>query len=118
VSVLALLEDDDATLLARHGRWYIPDRDPRWLRRNALVVLGNIVHDRDPRTARRVRTVLRHHLGADDPMLVAHAVWAARRLGEHDLLAGLVDHPDPQVRAELAADLTADTVATTTGAAR
>ena len=27
---------------AAWGRWYLADRDPRWLRRNALVVLGNI----------------------------------------------------------------------------
>ena len=25
----------------RWGRWYLADRDPRWVRRNALVVLGN-----------------------------------------------------------------------------
>ena len=41
VDVLDLLDADDDTLLERHGRWYIAGRDPRWLRRNALVVLGN-----------------------------------------------------------------------------
>ena len=41
VDVLDLLDADDRTLLDRHGRWYIAGRDPRWLRRNALVVLGN-----------------------------------------------------------------------------
>ncbi len=41
VDVLDLLDADDETLLHRHGRWYIAGRDPRWLRRNALVVLGN-----------------------------------------------------------------------------
>src|SRR5690606_1591912 len=29
VDVLDLLEADDATLLERHGRWYLADRDPR-----------------------------------------------------------------------------------------
>ena len=33
---------DDASCSRRQGRWYIADRDPRWLRRNALVVLGNV----------------------------------------------------------------------------
>ena len=42
VDVLDLLDADDDTLLHRHGRWYIAGRDPRWLRRNALVVLGNV----------------------------------------------------------------------------
>ena len=42
VDVVAMLELDDAALLARFGRWYIAGRDPRYLRRNALVVLGNV----------------------------------------------------------------------------
>ena len=36
VDLVALLEADDDTLLAAYGRWYIPRRDPRYLRRNAL----------------------------------------------------------------------------------
>ena len=39
--VVGLLDTDDAGLLARFGRWYIPRRQPRYLRRNALIVLGN-----------------------------------------------------------------------------
>ena len=35
-------------LLARHGRWYIPRREARYLRRNALVVLGNVGDGTDP----------------------------------------------------------------------
>ena len=52
VDLVELLEADDADLLARHGRWYIPRRDPRYLRRNALVALGN-VGDADRPTSRR-----------------------------------------------------------------
>ena len=48
VPVLDLLRASDEELLARHGRWYIPGRDPDHLRRNALVVLGNIGDGRDP----------------------------------------------------------------------
>ena len=48
VDLVALLRADDETLLAAHGRWYIPERDPRHLRRNALVALGNGGRHDDP----------------------------------------------------------------------
>ncbi len=41
VSLVDWLERPDAELMARHGRLYVPDRDPRYLRRNALIALGN-----------------------------------------------------------------------------
>jgi epoxyqueuosine reductase len=77
VDVLDLLETDDATLLARHGRWYLADRDPRWWRRNALVVLGNVGDPSDART----RAVLQRYLGGPDELLAEHARWAIDRLG-------------------------------------
>ena len=80
VDVLDLLDADDETLLDRHGRWYIADRDPRWLRRNALVVLGNIADADDPRVAR----TLARYRGDADPILAEHARWASERLGLHD----------------------------------
>jgi len=52
VSLVEILDASDADVLARWGRWYIADRDPRWVRRNALVALGN-VGDRDDREVRR-----------------------------------------------------------------
>jgi epoxyqueuosine reductase len=95
--VLELLDASDDELLARHGRWYIWERDPRWIRRNALVVLGNAGDGRDPAVAGALARVL-----ADpDPILRAHAVWAAARLGRHDLLVELASDPDPLVQAEL-----------------
>src|SRR5690606_35388114 len=50
VSVLELLDPavGDDELLERFGRWYIPRRDPRHLRRNALIVLGNVGDPSDP----------------------------------------------------------------------
>jgi epoxyqueuosine reductase len=103
VDLVDLLEAGDDELLARHGRWYIPRREARYLRRNALVVLGNVADSRDPQVA----GALRRALASSDGLLRAHAVWAARRLGRDDLLVG-TDHdldadPDPLVRAELAA---------------
>ena len=77
VDVLDLLAADDQTLLDRHGRWYIAGRDPRWLRRNALVVLGNTADGHD---ARVVATLTRYREG-DDVVLAEHAHWASARLG-------------------------------------
>ena len=83
VPVLEVLAASDDELLARHGRWYIPRRQPRYLRRNALVVLGNVGDGSD----HEVEAALRRALGDPDPMLRSHAAWAAERLGRSDLLA-------------------------------
>jgi len=99
VDLLALLDEGDDALLEHFGRWYVPHREPRYLRRNALVALGNTA---DPDDA-RVEARLRHYLGHSDPMLRRHAVWAAGRLGRLDLLANRRDDSDPGVREELAA---------------
>ena len=77
VGVLELLDADDEALLQRHGRWYIAGRDPRWLRRNALVVLGNVGTADDPRT---LATLARYRNGPDE-LLADHARWASERLG-------------------------------------
>jgi epoxyqueuosine reductase len=77
VDVLELLAAGDDELMARHGRWYIPERDPRYLRRNALVVLGNVADGSDRAVSETVRRYRRH----PDAMLARHADWAARRLG-------------------------------------
>jgi epoxyqueuosine reductase len=78
VPLLELLAATDEELLARHGRWYIAGRDPRWLRRNALVALGNVGDGSDP----RVRDALATFAAGPDPVLAEHAVWAAQRLEE------------------------------------
>ncbi len=96
--LLALLDDDDAVVLAWAERWYIPRREVRYVRRNALVVLGNVG---DPADA-AVESALGRYLHHDDPLLRAHAVWAARRLGREDLVSPLAADGDPLVRAELA----------------
>ena len=98
VPVLELLEATDAQLLERHGRWYVPRREARYLRRNALVVLGNIGDGSDPLH----REVLARYVGDADPMLRSHAVWAAARLGLDDLVKRAAADPDPLVRAEVA----------------
>ena len=100
VDVFELLSMTDAELLTHYGRWYIPSRDPRYLRRNALVVMGNVA---DPLGA-GVEAALLCYLRHPDHLLRAHAIWAALRLGRGDLVdatqtegAGMA----PAVRQEL-----------------
>src|SRR5690606_3676365 len=95
--LVELLGDDDDAVLAAAGRWYVPRRDARYLRRNALVVLGNVGSSAVP----VVEALLVRYLARPDGLLRAHAVWAARRLGREDLLTAVADDPDPQVRHEL-----------------
>lgn len=96
IPVLSLLTADDRQLEEMVGRWYIPGRDLRYVRRNALVVLGNVGSAGDPDVA----MVLRRYLTGPDRLLRAHAVWAAHRLGGDQLLAG-VEADDPMVAEEL-----------------
>jgi epoxyqueuosine reductase len=97
VDVLDLMAADDKTLLARFGRWYIPRREPRYLRRNALIVLGNTASLADP----GVGDALDHALDDPDPVVRAHAVWAARRLGLDPLPNAVLTDGHPLVRAEI-----------------
>ena len=97
VDVLDVLAADDAELIDRLGRWYIPNRDADFLRRNALVVLGNVGSASDE----RVVDVVARYLAHPRALLRAHAVWAARRLGI-DVPASMADDPDEMVRNELA----------------
>ena len=101
VDLVALLATtDDAELLDRYGRWYIARREARYLRRNALVALGNVGDGHDPAT----RAVIEAHLHRqDDPMLRRHAAWAARQLAGCEDVArrAAATETDPEVLAEL-----------------
>jgi len=96
--ILALLTASDADVIERWGRWYLADRDPRWIRRNALVVLGNVGDLRDAATQQVVRDYLAH----DDPMLRVHAVWVAAQLGLAHLMPLTDPHPDVQLELQVA----------------
>ena len=103
VDVIDLLQMTDDDLMTSFGHWYVPRRQPSYLRRNALIVLGNIG---DP-SSTAVEQALRRSLSSPSDVVAAHAVWAARRLGRGDLVAearsaGLGDDdPDGLVAAEL-----------------
>ena len=78
VELAAVLRATDDELMARHGRWYIAGRDPRYLRRNALIALGNSA---DPTDAEAAGLIDDYAAGADD-LLAEHARWARGRLAE------------------------------------
>jgi epoxyqueuosine reductase len=71
-----MLTASDEELLDRHGRWYVPRRDPRYLRRNALIAMGNAGDPHDP----SVRTAVERWSRSDDEMLAEHARWALDQL--------------------------------------
>lgn len=99
VPLLDLLEADDDSILERYGRWYIPRRDPDYLRRNALIALANSAGN----TAQeRIGNVIADHLRHPSGMVRAHAVWAARTLGLSELLAIVETDADDDVLVELA----------------
>jgi epoxyqueuosine reductase len=104
-----LLTMNDEALLERFGSWYMPKRDPRYLRRNALVVLGNVASGSgsasgNPRQVETttLRCLLRRYLADEDPLLVQHAAWAARRGHADDLLHEEPWRTHPEVLAERA----------------
>lgn len=76
--LLEMLSASDDELVAEYGRWYLADRDPRWWRRNALIVLGNTADPVDP----TVRDVVHRYRCGIDPVLASHAAWAVDRLDQ------------------------------------
>jgi epoxyqueuosine reductase len=75
VDLVAWLEADGGELLDRYARLYVPRRDPRYLKRNALVALGNTG---GPEHA----AALERFADGGDELLREHAEWALRRLRE------------------------------------
>jgi epoxyqueuosine reductase len=101
VDLAELLLADDQTLLERFGHWFLPDRDPRIIRRNALIAAGNSGHA--PLVA-----LVASYTGHPDWVLRVHAIWAIRQLGGQSATTEAVfahrdrHETDSRVRAELA----------------
>ncbi len=76
VDLVEILESSDEELLDRFGRWYIPGRQARYLRRNALVALGNI----GDLTSPRLRQAILNEMANNDEMIREHACWAFDKL--------------------------------------
>jgi epoxyqueuosine reductase len=70
VSLAGWLTADDDDLRERYDRLFVPRNDPRYLRRNALVAVGNGAGDPE---------LARPYSDSDDPLLREHAEWALRR---------------------------------------
>jgi epoxyqueuosine reductase len=75
VSLVEWLQADDGELRRRYDRLYVPRNDPRYLRRNALVALGNTGGPEH-------RETLGAYAESDDQLLRDHASWALGRLEE------------------------------------
>ena len=73
VSLVDWLEAEDAELRERYARLFVPRNDPRYLRRNALVALGNSGTNEHRRHVER-------YAESDDELLREHAAWALARL--------------------------------------
>jgi epoxyqueuosine reductase len=73
VDLVSWLEQDGDALVSGLARLYVPRNDPRWLRRNALVALGNTGGSEHV-------AVLERHAADDDDVIAEHAAWALERV--------------------------------------
>jgi epoxyqueuosine reductase len=73
VTLVEWLEADGEELVNRYDRLYVPKNDPRYLKRNALVALGNS-------GGRQQRAAVEPFLEHPDPMLRDQAEWSLQRL--------------------------------------
>jgi epoxyqueuosine reductase len=69
------LEADGRALVVDHDRLYVPRNDERWLRRNALIALGNV-------GGAEHAPLLEQHSESDDEIIREHAAWALEHIRE------------------------------------
>jgi len=73
VDLVDWLESDGRGLVDEFERLYVPQNDPRWLRRNAIVALGNVGGaEHEPLLARVA--------AEGDDVEREHAHWALERI--------------------------------------
>ncbi|MDA2979056.1 MAG: HEAT repeat domain-containing protein, partial [Actinomycetota bacterium] len=99
------LADDDLSVAASH--WYVPKRNMRFVRRNALVALGNAGNGSHV-------GVLAGYLGHPDSLLRSHAAWALGRIAlgrtggataRSVLESALIDESSEEVREHISSAL-------------
>jgi epoxyqueuosine reductase len=73
VSLVDWLERSGEELVREFDRLYVPKNDARWLRRNALIALGNVGCPEDAAAASP-------YADGEDPMLAETAGWTLARL--------------------------------------
>ncbi len=98
VDLHALLTTSDHDLLQRYDHFYVPRNQARYLRRNALIALGN-TGDGDS------VELLVGYLNDPDRLLRIHAAWALGKIGGRPAAASLAERAatetDPEVREEI-----------------
>ena len=101
---LEVLGMSDREIEAKFKHWYVPKRNMRFVRRNALVALGNVGTVAD-------LGVLAGYLGHPDSLLRAHAAWAVGAVGSRAasrvLSAALPREDDPIVVREITSAIAA-----------
>jgi epoxyqueuosine reductase len=75
VSLVDWLESGPHELARAYERLFVPRKDGRFLKRNALVALGNTGRPED-------RAIAERYVTDDDPMLREYAEWALARMDE------------------------------------
>jgi epoxyqueuosine reductase len=77
VSLADWLARDGRDLVAEFDRLYVPRNDPRWLRRNALVVAGNV-------GTAALAPEVRRYAADPDPVLSDAAYWALAAIADRN----------------------------------
>jgi epoxyqueuosine reductase len=76
VSLRDWLERDGGELVSDLDRLYVPKKDPRWLRRNALVAAGNV-------GTPELATTVARYVDDEDEVLAETAEWALATIERH-----------------------------------
>lgn len=104
VDAAGILRMNDGELAAIVDHWYVPSRAMRFVRRNALVALGNTGDTSS-------LGLLAGYVGHPDPLLAGHAAWALGRIGGQDAATicetALDSRREESVREELVAAVAA-----------
>lgn len=101
IDIFWMLSANNEELITKCETWYFPERNPDYIRRTALVALGNSAVEKDLRTV----NTLKRFLSSENVLLRSHAVWAVKRLGLQSLLTDINLDDQGIIQMELDADV-------------